>query len=306
MLRLFKARCRAVRGLLWDYTEERLSEGPMEMVEKHLHGCAACRREVESLRQAQSLLRAYRQQTPPAPRTGWDALRDQLMAEPSPMSAPAAGLQRHRRAAEERGYIVSGRSDRRSFWQPRFQLAGGMAVALFVTAVGFQMVRANNGLNTPPGPVNAIPHPGDPGSSASHVHSDAAPMQAATTQEAPQGGASRTHANEVDTPDFDIKITQMLSQSAPPRLQTVSAKMTENPERKTAPIRRSKKSDSASQKQQDRLKFVENDPNSNERPQPDSQPRSMGGAQFMQASSTGRYVMGSLEPITHEDEDAVY
>jgi anti-sigma factor RsiW len=81
MLGLQRLRCRRVRHALWDFVAERLSEGSLEMVERHISTCAACRRETEAIRRAQALLANYRQESIPAPRSDWYALRTRLQTE---------------------------------------------------------------------------------------------------------------------------------------------------------------------------------------------------------------------------------
>jgi hypothetical protein len=78
---LSRLTCRSVRRLLWEYAAERLSEGPMETVERHLADCENCRREMEALRRAQVALVAYRRQEPPASQANWQSLRQRLTTE---------------------------------------------------------------------------------------------------------------------------------------------------------------------------------------------------------------------------------
>jgi hypothetical protein len=104
-------RCRRVRRLLWDHLAERLSEGPLEMVERHLSECPRCRREAAGLRQAQAILQACRREPTPSPRTQWHTLRARLQDGPPPM-AP-------------RGPV----------WPSRLVATGGFAAALLAIAV---------------------------------------------------------------------------------------------------------------------------------------------------------------------------
>ncbi len=75
------AQCRRARPVLWDYASERLSEGPMELVEQHLQSCHACRAEVVTLQRAQQFLSACRAEEEPAPRSDWNALRQRIVEE---------------------------------------------------------------------------------------------------------------------------------------------------------------------------------------------------------------------------------
>lgn len=69
--------CRHVQHALWDYVSDRLGEGTLERVERHLQCCARCAREVEAFRRTLYLLRAS-QETIPAPRAGWKELCDRI------------------------------------------------------------------------------------------------------------------------------------------------------------------------------------------------------------------------------------
>jgi hypothetical protein len=68
--------------MLWDYAQERLSEGPLETVERHIMCCDRCRADLSQVRRAAKLLVAYNRQEQTRPRTGWLELREQLIAEP--------------------------------------------------------------------------------------------------------------------------------------------------------------------------------------------------------------------------------
>lgn len=110
-----RGQCRAIRLLLWDYASNRISEGPLETVEKHLADCEACRAELASLSRAQQLLCSARQNPPPSPRSDWHTLRARLEALPTP-ALQAVHAQR-----------------RASLWQPAFQTA---ALAVLCVALG--------------------------------------------------------------------------------------------------------------------------------------------------------------------------
>lgn len=86
--------CRAARNLLWDYVTERLCEGPMETVERHIARCQRCRQEAESMRRASRVLEAYAHREPPPSRTGWASLRTRLLAEERRSFAKARGAGR--------------------------------------------------------------------------------------------------------------------------------------------------------------------------------------------------------------------
>ncbi len=119
MLGLQRLGCRPVRRILWDYVAERLSEGLLETVERHLAGCSACRREAESLRQAQALLSAYRRVPIVPPRSDWHAVRERLMLLPQPL--PPLPHERRR---------------------SRPVLSGGLIALLLIAALGYRDLRA--------------------------------------------------------------------------------------------------------------------------------------------------------------------
>ena len=121
------AQCRRVRPVLWDYASERLSEGPMELVEQHLQKCLACRAEVVTLQRAQQFLSACRAEEEPAPRSDWNALRQRIVEEnvtPLPQAAFASAPIAAGQGAARRGLRPS--------WQMQLVTctAGGFAAAL--------------------------------------------------------------------------------------------------------------------------------------------------------------------------------
>jgi hypothetical protein len=139
MFRIGRPTCRAVRRVLWDYAADRLSEGPMEMAERHLAECAACRREAESVRRAQSLLSACRQEPPPSPRSGWSELQDRLIGEG--LASPRGVTVRSRpRALAPRWDHGGGRRLQRpgGEWLPKIGLASGFASCLLLAAWGYR------------------------------------------------------------------------------------------------------------------------------------------------------------------------
>lgn len=127
MLEMFRFRCRTVRRDLWDFAGERLSEGPMEQVERHLNQCAACRQEVKVMREAQQLLSVCREATPPS-RAGWSDLRHRLAAE----EPQRVRLPEYRMPAP------------RSNWMPHVSMAAGFASLLIVSAVAYRIVMPNH------------------------------------------------------------------------------------------------------------------------------------------------------------------
>ena len=132
--------CRRVRPVLWDYASERLSEGPMETVEQHLHGCAVCRRELESLRGAQNFLSACRAEEEPAPPSDWNALRQRLLTQsPAPLSEQTPQRRQSRTApAIMRG---TGPDSLRAPWQMQLLTSmGGAFAALGIVAVGYGLM----------------------------------------------------------------------------------------------------------------------------------------------------------------------
>lgn len=123
--------CGATRRVLWEFVAERLAEGPMEAVERHLAGCAGCRREAEATRAAHALLTASADCAPEPP-TGWSALRARIEVEAergngNPRLASAPDASRFRPApARSRGE-----------WR-RVGLASGLASALLISALGWR------------------------------------------------------------------------------------------------------------------------------------------------------------------------
>lgn len=141
MLEMFRFGCRTVRRDLWDFAGERLSEGPMEQVERHLIRCAACRKEVQAMQEAQRLLAVCREATPPS-RAGWTDLRHRLAAEqPGRARMPEYQL-----------------SAPRSHWLPRLSMASGFASLLIVVALLYRTStpQPSSGTGANPSPSVAI------------------------------------------------------------------------------------------------------------------------------------------------------
>jgi len=145
MLVIQSLHCRRVRRLLWDHLAHRLSEGPMEMVERHLSGCARCRHEAAGLMQAQAILEACRSKPMPMPRTSWHTLRARLQDGPLPTTP------------------------RHAAWKTRLATFGGFAATMLAAVVTVRLslpvgslptarVSAPAGCCTPATPDR--PHPG--------------------------------------------------------------------------------------------------------------------------------------------------
>jgi len=149
MLGLQRLRCRRVRQALWDYVAERLSEGPMEHVEQHLTSCAACRREMESMRRAQTLLSACRQESIPPPRSDWNALRTRLQTEGLATSVAA---ERHRHQQHTHSHRIDrALAPRRSRWIYSISISGAFAVLLLLVATGYRSLHTVTAVVEPSG-----------------------------------------------------------------------------------------------------------------------------------------------------------
>lgn len=122
MLPLFKRQCNRIRPDLWDYIAERLPEGTLEQIERHLATCKACRNETEGLRRAQNLLLEARLEEPPAPKRGWGELQARLEREGGAVLAYAPPVldQQPRPRAIAR-------------WTPNFAMVGS-CIMLFCSA----------------------------------------------------------------------------------------------------------------------------------------------------------------------------
>lgn len=137
--------CRRVRPALWDYASERLSEGPMELVEQHIARCGSCKHELDSLRQTQEFLAACRAEDEVAPRSTWNTLRQRLLAEtqsslPDPMFHQAENAERSPAVSTFDPVSVAwNRPAPRAVW-PMYlmtSMAGGFAaVALIAVSYG--------------------------------------------------------------------------------------------------------------------------------------------------------------------------
>ncbi|MCS6775865.1 MAG: zf-HC2 domain-containing protein [Chloroherpetonaceae bacterium] len=117
--------CRHVRHALWDYVSDRLGEGTLEQVERHLRHCARCAREVEAIRRIHCLLQAS-QETIPASRAGWQDLCDRI-----------AALERVGQDTLLRHRVPAAFPDSRPLPWHRYALYGSVMLLIVVGAVHF-------------------------------------------------------------------------------------------------------------------------------------------------------------------------
>lgn len=89
--------CRRVRPLLLHIFDPELEAAAAEAIKAHTARCPACAAEVERLTAVRAALNTLSAQEPPAPRRGWDDLRQRLTNEGD---LPQAGTPPRRRAAQ--------------------------------------------------------------------------------------------------------------------------------------------------------------------------------------------------------------
>ena len=123
--------CRATQRDLWDYAGERLAEGPMERVERHLETCAACRRDVAEWKRAQGLLATAQADALPTARLGWSDLQARIAADVAAFGPPRPARDDTRQAVAQlirpRRSLVIGLPGLSAL---RPALAGGAALTL--------------------------------------------------------------------------------------------------------------------------------------------------------------------------------
>jgi hypothetical protein len=147
MVEMFRLGCRSVRRELWDYAGERLSEGPMEQVERHLNRCASCRQEVRAMRESQKLLSVCREETPPS-RAGWSDLRSRLVAEGlAERETVGSGWRSESRLVR---MPELGSTSPRLGWLPRLGMASGFAAFLMMAAITYRTTLPQNRQATDP------------------------------------------------------------------------------------------------------------------------------------------------------------
>ena len=118
--------CRAAQRDLWDYASERLAEGPMEQIERHLATCASCRREVTEWKRAQILLETAQAAPLPAARLGWMDLQARIAADVAAFGPPRPDRRHTRQAVSQ--LIPRRRANPIFILRPA--LAGGIALTL--------------------------------------------------------------------------------------------------------------------------------------------------------------------------------
>jgi hypothetical protein len=307
MFRIGRPTCRAVRRVLWDYTADRLSEGPMEMAERHLAECAACRREAEAVRRAQGLLWACRQESPPPPRSGWAELQDRLIGEG--LTSPRGVTARSRPCAlTSRWAPGGGRRLQRpgGEWLPKIGLASGFAACLLLAAWGYRaFLPAVSHSPVSPG-EQAGSHPSLPGPNqhlALSASRAAQPRNAAPERE-------RAPLPDVAAPSQDASYD---SQGAPslaafhpePRRRALPANppasLTPKTHRDSAQV-----SNAPRQPHDGKLHFKPYQPSEKERlPSGQMADSTSYSAKQIVPVNSPHYFMDTLEPINHED-DPVY
>lgn len=313
MIKLWKAGCRPVRRLLWEYAEERLPEDAMERVERHLNSCASCRREIEGMRQAQKLLVAFRAQDPPPPRTGWATLRDRLTAEAG-ASLPAAHAGHSSRlplATLEGLYSGDSRRTRRSTWMPRLSLTGSMAMVLLLGVFGYRTFRSAEYLGTSPQNVTGgiqkwapnMPEKKEtPGTNVQSVARNKGQNSASKPEQGAGDSGAETIAHVMPAADRGNRSLRSN------RTQLMAAVNKSENEEAGHLTRANKRSSEALNPRSPGIKFTHYLPKVSERPQPQEEKSSSypDAGQYTTVSNTQRNVMGTLEPISRDDDDSVY
>ena len=218
-----------MRRDLWDYAGERLAEGPLEQVERHLETCAACRKEVSEWKRAQRLLTTAQNETLPPARLGWNDLQTRIAADVAAFGPPRPDKSSTRQAVSQlirprRAYVLPGMSALRP------ALAGGMAFALaFVLFTHRHAQTPQSAAALPAASAPVAPPPAPPAADSNlatlaDVFSPSLSLTEAPTKEAP---AARSGA--IKTP----------AAAAPNRTQEktalkMSAKMSASPAKKAA------------------------------------------------------------------------
>ena len=281
--------CRAAQRDLWDYAGERLAEGPLEQVERHLESCAKCRREAAQYRRAQGLLAtAQTNAAPQSARLGWSDLQQRIAADVAQFGEPRPDKAVTRQAVSH--LLESRRASRFASLRPT--LAGGFALtltfALFahrtpknapmiaaslaptVSMAAIAPPVASNPFNlnvSDPLPVQSEIFAGIP--TAPRVGPKKAVTTRPTPLNAPQRLASAEPAKTTKTPVVKKPSTAKHAAQATPRKQEIAS----------APLA-------------DKLKFAPRDANTDAEKAPD-------------AAEVANGVIGVLVPVSH-DEDNVY
>ncbi|MCX6382724.1 MAG: zf-HC2 domain-containing protein [Armatimonadetes bacterium] len=122
MFPLFKRQCKRVQPDLWDYIAERLPEGTLEIIERHLLTCKSCRTEADALRRTQNMLLEVRLEEPPTPKQGWNDLQARLEQDAGALLTYAPPFM----ATENRTRTIVR-------WMPNFAMVGS-CIMLFCCA----------------------------------------------------------------------------------------------------------------------------------------------------------------------------
>ncbi len=148
MFPLFKRQCKSVQPDLWDYVAERLPEGTLEKIERHLTTCKVCRQEAETLRHAQNMLLEARLEEPPAPRQGWSDLQARLDRETTTVLTYAPPVM----ATETRVRALAR-------WTPSFAMVGSCVMLFCSAGLTYRMFSLQQNMAhfvNAPAPINNV------------------------------------------------------------------------------------------------------------------------------------------------------
>jgi hypothetical protein len=251
---------------------ERLPEATLERVEKHLHKCKACRKEVETLQKAQALLLEARLEEPPAPKRGWAEMQMRLGTQEPVATLPSVVWE----TTPDRKTPALRRA-------PNLMLVGSCAMLLVSTLVTYRALNLQHEQTTPPiltlhsatGQANKnIPEL----PKTNPTLTDAG--NASARQKTPQMGQTITLTSDKGTPNL-TKVTKITKRSTEAKqdmagYQFVPAGYQDNPEiNLTAPPTTA-------------LKF------SKHLPEPSEKARD--------TEKDPEYVMPTLTPVSHEKD----
>lgn len=269
----------------------------MEEVERHLSHCPACQRELASLRRAQNLLTAYRKQEPPPPRSDWSGLRARILSEGAQPLTMLPLAQERRRPA-------------RANWLPRLQTVGAFAAGLLVVVISYHLLPSKNATvseGVGSGKSAAVAPNSGPSVSRETSNSDEANSWLGSSQKSkPPVTVAKSNAREVSETAaasflnvFSHMQFEPVSYKEAPKTEPSSRIATNSPSGRDKQGSRRMESNQASSPG---IKLSPVDKSKLERPKDGPQDENR---PTYETVSNQRYVMGSLVPISHDD-DTVY
>lgn len=292
MIRFKFQACRAAQRELWDYAGERLAEGPMEQVERHLEVCASCRREVTEWKKAQNLLENAQAAPLPTARLGWRDLQARIASDVAAFGPPRPDKRHTRQVVAH--LIPSRRANIPSWLRPALALGGmslALALVLFANRAPRRLDKTPNaapasGFGMPATLPSLAPSP-DANSSLSSLLSDVYPPVALSE---PPVVSAKSSPQQIAKSDA-VKVRPASNRIAPAPPLPLKWRALKASAKSALPKVKAANHLSDSQNN-DKIKFQPHEPTPEEKP--------------LDNTEVAAGVIGTLVPVSNDDSNGYY